>query len=170
MLLKCTSAYPAPYSDMNLRMISNLKETFDCCVGLSDHSVGDEIALAGVALGANAVEKHFILNRADGGVDSAFSMEFEEMKNMVKRIRNIEQAFGKVSYELTEKQKKQRHSARSLFASKNIKKGEKFTKDNIKSVRPSNGLHTKYFDEIIGKTAAHDISFATPLTFSDINW
>lgn len=170
MLLKCTSAYPAPYSDMNLRMISNLKETFDCCVGLSDHSVGDEITLAGVALGANAVEKHFILNRADGGVDSAFSMEFEEMKNMVKRIRNIEQAFGKVSYELTEKQKKQRHSARSLFASKNIKKGEKFTKDNIKSVRPSNGLHTKYFDEIIGKTAAHDISFATPLTFSDINW
>lgn len=169
-LLKCTSAYPAPYSDMNLRMISNLKETFNCCVGLSDHSLGDEIALASVALGANVLEKHFTLSRKDGGVDSAFSMEVEEMKSMVARIRNIEQAFGTVSYELTEKQKKQRHSARSLFASKDIKRGERFSKDNVKSVRPSNGLHTKYFDEIIGKTASHDISFATPLSFGDIDW
>jgi len=169
-LLKCTSAYPAPYRDFNLRMIPNLKETFNCCAGLSDHSLGDEVALAGVALGANVIEKHFTLSRADGGVDSAFSMEVEEMKAMVKHIRNVEQAIGNVSYELTEKQLKQRHSARSLFVCKDIKKGEVFTKENVRSVRPSNGLHTKYFDVLLGKTAARDISYASPLSFGDINW
>ena len=169
-LLKCASAYPAPYSDMNLSMIPNMKETFGCCVGISDHSLGDEIAIASVALGANVVEKHFTLRRSDGGVDSAFSMEADEMKLLVERVRHAEQAIGQISYELTEKQVKQRRVSRSLFVCKPIKQGDPFTKDNIRSVRPSNGLHTKYLDLIIGKTASHDLDYGTPLNFADISW
>lgn len=169
-LLKCTSEYPAPYSEMNLKMIPNMKETFGCPIGLSDHSLGDEIAVAAVALGATVIEKHFTLARADGGVDSAFSMECEEMKNMVQRIRNVEQALGRVSYALSESQKRERKSSRSLFSSKKISKGELFTPDNVKSVRPGIGLHTKYLDDIIGKRAARDIEYAEPLDFADIEW
>lgn len=165
-LLKCTSEYPAPFSGMNIKTIPNMKETFDLPAGLSDHSLGDEVPLAAVALGANVIEKHFTLNRADGGVDAAFSMDVDELKAMVKRIRNIEQALGVVSYE----SKGAKDSARSLFASKDIKKGEAFTKDNVKSVRPGIGLHTKYYDDILGKKATKDIEFAEPLGFGDIEW
>ena len=169
-LLKCTSAYPAPYSEMNLATIPNMKEAFNCIVGLSDHSMGDEVAIGAVALGANIIEKHFTLHRSDGGVDADFSMEMEEFGNMVKRIRNLEAAIGCVKYELTESQKEERHYNRSLFVCKDIKSGEIFSPENVKSVRPANGLHTKYYDSIIGKRAVHDLSYATPLSLSDIDW
>lgn len=167
-LLKCTSSYPAPHEEMNLALIPNMKETFECEVGLSDHSLGDEVALAAVALGASIVEKHFTLKRDDGGVDADFSMEAEEMKNMIKRIRNVEAAIGKVSYRLTEKQKRQKRFSRSLFVSKPIKKGELFTEENIRSIRPADGLPVKYLEQILGRKASHDLAYAMPLTWEDI--
>lgn len=169
-LLKCTSEYPAPYEEMNLNMIPNMKETFGCITGLSDHSMGDEIAVASIALGAKVIEKHFTLSRADGGVDSAFSMEVEEMKQMVMKIRNVEKALGKVSYQLDEKQKIARKGARSLFVCSEIKKGEVFTEENIRSVRPGAGLHTKYYDVLLGKKAKRDLNYAEPLKHSDVEW
>lgn len=167
-LLKCTSAYPAPYGEMNLKMIKNMQDTFCCPVGLSDHSVGDEIAIAAVAMGGHVIEKHFTLKRSDGGVDSAFSMEIDEMREMVKKIRNVEKAIGCVDYSLSFIQRKERQFGRSLFVSREIKKGEVFTPDNIRSVRPSNGMEVKYYDEIIGKKAARDLEFAKPLEWADI--
>lgn len=167
-LLKCTSSYPALYEEMNLALIPNMKETFGCSAGLSDHSLGDEVALAAVAMGASVVEKHFTLKRDDGGVDADFSMEAEEMKDMVKRIRNVEAAIGKVSYSLTEKQKRQKRFSRSLFVSKPVKKGELFTAENIRSVRPGNGLSVKYLEQILGRKASHDLAYAAPLTWEDI--
>lgn len=169
-LLKCTSAYPSPYEEMNLKMIPNMKETFQCAAGLSDHSMGDEVAIAAAALGADVIEKHFTLKRSDGGVDSGFSMEAEEMANMVRRIRNVEKALGKVDYSLTQIQKNERYFGRSLFACRDIKKGEAFTEENVKSFRPAVGLHTKYYEDILGQKAAKDIAYATPLAFSDIMW
>lgn len=168
--LKCTSEYPAPYEEMNLAMIPNMRETLHCVSGLSDHSMGDEIAIAAVAMGAKVIEKHFTLSRADGGVDSAFSMEIDEMKNMVKRIRNVEKAIGKVNYSLKKNQKEAKKGSRSLFACMEIKKGDIFTKENIRSVRPGIGLHTKYQKEILGKCATRDISFAEPLKLGDVQW
>lgn len=167
-LLKCTSSYPALYEEMNLALIPNMKETFGCSAGLSDHSLGDEAALAAVAMGASVVEKHFTLKRDDGGVDADFSMEAEEMKDMVKRIRNVEAAIGKVSYSLTEKQKQERNFSRSLFVSKPVKRGELFTEENIRSVRPGNGLPVKYLEQILGRKASHDLAYAAPLTWEDI--
>ena len=169
-LLKCTSEYPTPYEDMNLRIIPNLAETFECAAGLSDHSMGDEIALAAVALGAHVIEKHFTLRRADGGVDAAFSMEVEEMRTMIERIRHVDKALGKVTYQLTEKQICAKKHGRSLFVAEQIKKGEVFTSKNVRSVRPGIGLHTKYFEDILGKHAARDLEYATPLQYGDIQW
>lgn len=168
-LLKCTSAYPAPYEEMNLSQIKNLKDTFGCHAGLSDHSMGDEIAIAAATLGANVIEKHFTLKRSDGGVDSAFSMETEEMREMVKKIRNVEKAIGRVDYSLSLIQKRERQFGRSLFVSREMKKGDIFTQENIRSVRPSNGLEVKYYDDIIGKRAARDLEFAKPLEWTDID-
>lgn len=167
-LLKCTSAYPAPYSEMNLRMIPNMKETFSCQVGLSDHTLGDEVAVAAVALGAKVIEKHFTIKRSDGGVDADFSMEVEEMRNMVRHIRNVEAAMGKVDYVLSDVQKRERHFGRSLFVSAPIKCGETFTEKNIRSVRPADGLAVKYMDEILGKKASRDLDYAKPLEWMDI--
>ena len=169
-LLKCTSEYPAPYEEMNLRIIPNMKETFECVVGLSDHSLGDEIAIAAVALGANVIEKHFTLSRKDGGVDAAFSMEIEEMKSMVERIRHMELALGNASYAVTEKQKEAKKGSRSLFIAEAMKKGDVFTEKNVRSVRPGIGLHTKYWEEILGKRATRDLDYATPLNYGDIEW
>lgn len=162
-LLKCVSAYPAPFEEMNLRVIPNMKNTFECQVGLSDHSLGTEAALASVALGAKVIEKHFTLRRADGGVDSAFSMEAEEFAKMVEQIRNVEKALGKVTYALNEKQVESRKSSRSLFVVKNVAKGEVFTPENIRSIRPGAGMHTRYYDDIIGKRARCDIERGTPM-------
>lgn len=162
-LLKCTSAYPCPYEDMNIRVIPNMRETFDCMVGLSDHTLGSEVALGAIALGAKMIEKHVTLKRSDGGVDSAFSMEIEEFKNMVSQIRNLEKALGRVTYHLTEKQIEGRRVSRSLYVVKDIKQGEKLTEENIKSIRPNNGLHTKYYEQILGSKAARDLKKGTPL-------
>lgn len=168
-LLKCISAYPAPYEDMNLKVIPNMSQTFECICGLSDHSMGSEIAVASVALGAKVIEKHFTLKRSDGGVDSAFSMEKEEFKDMVLRIRNVEKALGRVTYELNDKQKESRGSSRSLYVVNDIKSGEIFTAENIKSIRPAAGLHTRYMEDIIGKKARYDVKKGTPVTWGMID-
>lgn len=162
-LLKCTSAYPSPYEEMNLKVIPNMAQVFDCITGLSDHSMGTAAAVASVALGAKMVEKHLTLSRADGGPDGAFSMEPDEFKKMVDEIRIVEKALGKVTYELSEKQKRSREDGRSLFVVKNMKEGEIFTEENVRSIRPAFGLHTMYLDEIMGKRARMDISKGTPL-------
>ncbi len=164
-LLKCTSAYPAPYEDINLRTIPALAENFDCISGLSDHTMGSAVAGAAVALGAKMVEKHLTLKRSDGGADAAFSMEPHEFKEMVDNIRNIEKALGKVTYDLTEKQKKSREHSRSLFVAKDMKEGEVFTSENLRSVRPSCGLHTMHYEEILGKTVTRDVKMGTPMSW-----
>ena len=162
-LLKCCSAYPAPYEDINLKTMSALGEMFDCIIGLSDHTMGGAVSGASVALGAKIIEKHLTLQRADGGIDSAFSMEPEEFKKMVDDIRIIEKAVGHVTFELTEKQQGQREFARSLFIAKDMKAGETFTPENLRSVRPGFGLHTKYYEEVLGKKVNRDVTVGTPM-------
>lgn len=164
-LLKCTSAYPSPLEDINLRVIPNMKETFDVVVGLSDHTMSNTISLGAVALGAKIVEKHLTLRREDGGPDSKFSMEPEEFKSMVDGIREMEKALGKVTYQLTEKQRNSREHSRSLFVVKDIKSGEKFTEENVRSIRPGFGMETKYIDDIIGREAKVDIEKGTPMSW-----
>ncbi|CDM68812.1 Pseudaminic acid synthase [Clostridium bornimense] len=164
-LLKCTSAYPSPLEDINLRVIPNMKETFDIVVGLSDHTMSNTISLGAVALGAKIVEKHLTLRREDGGPDSKFSMEPEEFKSMVDGIREMEKALGKVTYQLTEKQRNSREHSRSLFVVKDIKSGEKFTEENVRSIRPGFGMETKYIDDIIGREAKVDIEKGTPMSW-----
>lgn len=162
-LLKCISAYPAPYENMNLNVIPNMAETFNCICGLSDHSMGTEIAVAAVALGAKVIEKHFTLNRSDGGEDSQFSMEPYEFRNMVDQIRNVEIALGRPTYMLNDEQIDSRIYSRSLFVVEDVKKGEVFTENNVKSIRPGIGMHTKHWDDIIGKRARVDIDKGTPM-------
>ncbi len=164
-LLKCTSAYPSPLEDINLKTIPNMKDTFKTVVGLSDHTMGHAVAIGSVALGAKIVEKHLTLRRADGGVDSKFSMEPEEFKLMVDSIRSIEKALGEVTYDLTEKQRNSREHSRSLFVVEDIKKGEAFTEKNIKSIRPGFGLESKYINDIIDRKASKDIKKGTPMSF-----
>ena len=164
-LLKCTSAYPAPPDEMNLRTISHLAEAFGVPTGLSDHTLGIAVPVAAVALGACIIEKHFTLSRQDPGPDSAFSLEPHEFKEMVDAIRTAEKALGKVSYEITEKQKESRMFRRSLFVVKDISKGKKFTNDNVRSIRPGHGLHTRYLKDITEKVAIRDIKRGTPLTW-----
>ncbi|MGA1824430.1 MAG: pseudaminic acid synthase [bacterium] len=162
-LLKCTSSYPAPVEEANLLTIPHMKETFKVKVGLSDHTLGDTVALASVALGAQVIEKHIILDRSCGGPDSHFSMEPLEFKKMVEGIRNVEKALGRVTYDLSENVKKSRVFSRSLFVVKDIKKGDIFTEDNIRSIRPGHGLHPKYYNKILGKRALCDLRRGTPL-------
>jgi pseudaminic acid synthase len=168
-LLKCTSSYPAPLEDSNLRTIPNMADTFKTVVGISDHTLGSTVSIGAVALGAKIVEKHFTLKRSDGGPDAAFSMEPEEFKFMVDGIRDMEKALGVVTYDLTEKQKKSREHSRSLFVVKDIKTGELFTKENIRSIRPGFGMETRYIKEVIDKTASSDIAKGTPLKWNLIN-
>lgn len=164
-LLKCCSAYPSPYEDINLHTIPSMSVTFDCTVGLSDHTMGFAVAGAAVAVGAKVIEKHLTLSRADGGADAAFSMEPQEFKEMVEQIRIIEKAMGKVTYELTPKQKASRDHARSLFIAQDMKAGDVFTPQNLRSVRPSCGLHTKYYEELLGKKISRDASLGTPMSW-----
>ena len=156
-LLKCTSAYPAPIEAANLMTMVNMKERYGVKVGLSDHTMGYDVAVAAVALGATLVEKHFIMDRSIGGPDAAFSMEKDEFAAMVKAIRNVEKALGEVVYPTDPSKIKGREFSRSLYVAKNIKVGEKFTEENVRSVRPGFGLHPKYLPEILGKTAARDL-------------
>lgn len=164
-LLKCTSSYPAPVEESNLRTIPNMKESFDVLVGLSDHTMGNAVSVGGVALGAKIIEKHMTLRRSDGGADSKFSMEPEEFKEMVDNIRIVEKAVGRVTYDLTQKQINSREHSRSLFVVKDIKKGEVFTRENIRSIRPGFGLPTKYICEILGRIAKEDIEKGTPMSW-----
>lgn len=164
-LLKCTSAYPSPLEDINLKTIPNMKDTFKTVVGLSDHTMGHAVAIGAVALGAKIVEKHLTLRRADGGADSKFSMEPEEFKLMVDSIRSVEKALGEVTYDLTEKQRNSREHSRSLFVVEDIKRGEVFTEKNIKSIRPGFGLESKHINDIIDRKASKDIKKGTPMSF-----
>lgn len=162
-LLKCTSAYPAPVEEAHLRTIPNMAETFGTVVGLSDHTLGIVVPLGAVALGARIVEKHFILDRSMGGPDSEFSLEPAEFGAMVRAIRDVEAALGQVSYELSEKQMRNRAFSRSLFAVSDISAGEKLTNANVRSIRPGFGLPPKHIDQILGKTARVAIPRGTPL-------
>lgn len=169
-LLKCTSAYPSPFNEINLKNILDLSNDMDVSkVGLSDHTLGHTVALGAVALGATVVEKHFILDRKLGGVDSSFSMEPEEFKEMVSSIRNLELALGNRTYELTEKALDSRERGRSLFVCENIKEGDLITSENIRSVRPAAGLHPKHYYKVLGKTFNTDIKKGEPLSFDVIN-
>lgn len=164
-LLKCCSEYPTPYEDINLRTMQSMAQTFDCIVGLSDHTMGNAVATASVALGGKVVEKHLTLSRADGGVDSAFSMEPAEFKKMVDDIRIVEKAIGRVTYDLTDKQLAEREHSRSLFIAQDMKAGDQFTPENLRSVRPGFGLHTKYYEQLLGKKVAKDVSMGTPMAW-----
>lgn len=168
-LLKCVSSYPTPYEDINLKAIPLMRNTFGYMTGLSDHSMGSEVAVAAVALGAKVVEKHFTLSRSDGGVDASFSMEPKEFSDMVRAIRNVEKALGDSTFELTLAQEKERRGSRSLFVTEDIKKGEKFTDANIRSIRPGIGMHTKYYYDILGRNAACDIKRGTPMEWKYID-
>ncbi|MDN5047469.1 pseudaminic acid synthase [Aliarcobacter butzleri] len=162
-LLKCTSEYPAPLNEANLKTISNMKETFGVEIGFSDHTLGVVAPVVAVTLGAKVIEKHFIIDKSIGGADCGFSMDKKEFKQMVEAIRDAEKLIGVVDYSLNEKRKKQRRFARSLYISSDIKKGEVFTLENIKSVRPFYGLHPKYLNDILGKVAKKDYKFADRL-------
>lgn len=164
-LLKCTSSYPAPYEEMNLRTITHLAEAFDLAAGLSDHTLGIAVPVAAVALGACVVEKHFTLSRETYGPDSAFSLEPHEFKLMVDSIRNVEASLGVVHYGLTEEQSKSRVYRRSLFVVRDMKAGDTFTSDNVRSIRPAYGLHTRYLEKVVGRQALRDITMGTPLSW-----
>jgi len=168
-LLKCTSEYPSPLEEINLRTIPNMTETFKTIVGLSDHTLGISVPVAAVALGAKIIEKHFTISRAMGGPDAAFSLEPEEFKQMVNSVREVEKALGDVSYELSEKAEKSREFSRSLFVVEDIKKGGIFTEENVRSIRPGFGLYPKYYNYILGKKAAKDIDKGTPLNWDLID-
>ena len=164
-LLKCTSAYPALPEEMNLRTIPDLAEFFQVPVGLSDHTMDVAVPVAAVALGACLIEKHLILSRADGGADSAFSLEPQEFKAMVETVRVAEKALGKVHYGVTQHEPDSRKLRRSLFVVKDMKKGEKFTSETVRSIRPGHGLSTRHLEEILGRTASRDIPRGTPLSW-----
>ena len=168
-LLKCTSAYPAPIEAANLMTMVDMKERYGVKVGLSDHTMGYDVAVAAVALGATLVEKHFIMDRSIGGPDAAFSMEKDEFAAMVKAIRNVEKALGKVVYPSDPTKIKGREFSRSLYVAKNIKAGEKFTEENVRSVRPGFGLHPKYLPEVLGKTAIRDLETGERFSLDMIN-
>ncbi len=164
-LLKCTSAYPAPPEEMNLRAIPHLAECFGVPVGLSDHTLSVHVPTAAVALGACIVEKHITLSRDVPGPDSKFSLEPHEFKLMVEGIRTAEKALGMVQYDGNEKEAHTKAFRRSLFVVKDMKAGERFTEENVRSIRPAYGLHTRYMDDVLGRTAARDIERGTPLSW-----
>lgn len=164
-LLKCTSSYPARPEEMNLRTIPHLAEAFQVPVGLSDHSLELAVPVAAVALGACIVEKHLTLSRSEPGPDSAFSLEPCEFKAMVEAVRTTEKALGKINYSITHKEKENRIFRRSLFVVQDMKENELFTMDNIKSIRPGHGLHTRHLDEVLGRKAACNIYKGTPISW-----
>jgi len=164
-LLKCTSTYPATAQNTNIMTLPHLRDLFACEVGLSDHTMGLGVSVAGVALGATVIEKHFTLNRADGGVDSAFSMEPAEMAQLVIETERAWQALGQVSYGPTEAEKKSLQYRRSLYVVKDIKAGETLTLENIRAIRPGLGLPTKYLEQVIGKTIKQEVKRGTALTW-----
>ena len=167
-LLKCTSTYPATPENTNLNTIPHLRNLYSCLVGLSDHTLGVGVSIASVALGACVIEKHFTLSRAEGGVDSAFSMEPEEMKSLVIESERAFLGMGKIQYGVQKAETKSLIYKRSIYVSEDIKAGEKFTKENVRVIRPGYGLHSKYYECLIGKTAKVDLKRGKPLSFDDL--
>ena len=164
-LLKCTSAYPAPAEQMNLRTIPEMARRFGVPVGLSDHTMGIAVPVAAVALGACIIEKHLTLSRSVPGPDSAFSLEPHEFKAMVDAVRTAEKALGEVHFGLSEKEEASRVFRRSLFVVEDVKQGEKFNMVNVRSIRPGHGLHPRHLTEVLGKRAAQGIKRGTPLSW-----
>lgn len=164
-LLKCTSSYPASPDDINLRTIPHMRELFHCQVGLSDHTMGIGTAVAAVALGASVVEKHFTLSRADGGVDSAFSLEPGELRTLTEEIANVWKALGNVSYERTKAEDKSLQFRRSLYIVSDVAEGEHLTRQNMRSIRPGYGLPPKYYDLLLGKKVNKSVQKGTALTW-----
>lgn len=167
-LLKCSSAYPAISDEMNLATMTDMRKRFGCPVGLSDHSMGSLGAVAAVAMGASVIEKHFCLSRSIENPDSSFSMEPQEFANLVRDIRLVEKAKGSISYGPTEQEKDNLNFRKSIFVSKDIKKGEKITEDNIRIIRPAYGLSPKYYYELLGKEAKEDLYFGNPLRLNEV--
>ncbi len=168
-LLKCTSAYPAKASDANILTIPDMRQSFDCEVGLSDHALGIGVSVAAVAHGATVIEKHFTLRRQDGGVDSAFSLELEEMKALVLETEQAWQSLGKVYYGPTRSEKPSLQERRSLYVAADMKAGNMFTKENLRCIRPSYGLSPKYYDAFLGKKVRRDIKKGTPVSWDLID-
>ena len=163
-LLKCTSTYPSTPDDSNILTIPEMRSRYGCEIGISDHTMGIGVSVAAVALGATVIEKHFTLQRSDGGVDSAFSMEPQEMAQLVVETERAWQSMGKVQHGPTEKEKASLVFRRSLYVVADIKAGEKLTSVNVRAIRPGNGIAPKFYDEVIGKTAKRDIARGTPLS------
>ena len=164
-LLKCTSTYPATPENTNINTIPHLSNLYNCLIGLSDHTMGIGVSVAAVALGARVIEKHFTLRRADGGVDSAFSLEPEELKALVEETKNAFLSLGEISYGVQQVEEKSKFFKRSIYVSKDIAAGDVFTNDNLKIIRPGDGLAPKFIDVVIGKKAKVSIKAGTPL-----NW
>jgi N-acetylneuraminate synthase len=168
-LLKCTSTYPASPEDTNILTIPRMRELFGVQVGLSDHTMGIGVAVAAVALGASIIEKHFTLRRADGGVDSAFSLEPDEMRSLVVETERAWQALGRISYGPTDAEKPSMKFRRSLYIAKDMKAGDVLTRENLRMVRPGSGLPPKYFDALLGKTVKKNIPRGTPVRWDIVN-
>ena len=164
-LLKCTSTYPATADNTNILTIPHMRELFGCEVGLSDHTMGVGVSVASVALGATVIEKHFTLNRADGGVDSSFSMEPAEMAQLVVETERAWQSLGQVSYGATAAEKKSIIFRRSLYVVKDLQAGEKLTAENVRAIRPGLGLSTKYLEQVLGKTVKQSVARGTALSW-----
>ena len=167
-LLKCTSSYPAPLDEANLLTLTDYTKSFGVIPGISDHTLGITAPVVATALGAKVIEKHLILDKSIGGPDSSFSLDQNEFSQMVKNVRDAEKSLGKIDYNLTEKQKKGKDFSRSLYIVEDVKKGEKITKDNIRSIRPGFGMHPKYFKDILGKRFINNFSKGTRLSFEKI--
>ena len=165
-LLKCTSTYPAKIEDSNLATLADLAKTFDCQVGLSDHTQGFAAAVAATALGASVIEKHFVLDRSAGGVDAAFSMEPDELAQLVSTCRQAKAALGEVTYGGTKAEQDYRKYRRSIYISKDSKKGDKLTGSNMQIIRPSLGLAPKHWPDVLGKTLSVDVKKGEALDFS----
>ena len=166
-LLKCTSSYPAPIEEANISLMQQIAKDFQVKVGLSDHTMGSTLPIIATALGASVIEKHFILDRSIGGPDASFSMNEREFSEMVKQIRAAEKSLGSTNYKLSKKQEEAKAFSRSLYISKEIKKGEVASKENIKSVRPGYSLHPKHLPQILGKKAKKDFYLGERISLSD---
>ncbi|MDA0345501.1 MAG: pseudaminic acid synthase [Proteobacteria bacterium] len=167
-LLKCTSAYPAPYDEINLRAMPTLGDIFGVEFGISDHTIGSAVPIAAVAMGASIIEKHFILDPVAGGVDADFSMSSVEFKDMVTSIRLVERALGKKDFSLTEASKKARLRSRSIYFCESVSAGDTLTRNNMRVVRGGAGVHSKYFNQLLGCKVKSDTKMGDPLILSNV--
>ena len=167
-LLKCTSTYPATPKDSNIVTIKHMRDLFDCEIGLSDHTLGIGVSIAAVSHGASIIEKHFTLDRSEGGVDAAFSLEPEEMKNLVIEAKNAWESLGQIKYGILKSEHNSIKYKRSLYVSKNVKKGDIVNEENIRIIRPGYGLNPRYYDQVIGREFKKNIVKGTPLDWKFI--